>query len=309
VEFGDAALHLVITPEGNLGGGLMASMPWLIAATGVLVTIGAALLTERLLRGRDHAEALAGELGRVAEENARLYAEQRTVAQVLQENLLPQELPAVAGLDVGVRYESGVHSLDVGGDWYDVIDTGDGRPVFVVGDVSGRGLPAATIMASLRHAIRAYAVQGDDPADILAKLALLLSVTRDGHFATVLCARLDVARRELRLANAGHPRPLLIDGALTSFVATETGVPVGTAPSPTYRAMTLTVPPRATMLLFTDGLFERRGETVDVGLERLREVAADGDVPLDTLLTRVLDGLANGRGSDDTAILGLKWQT
>jgi serine phosphatase RsbU (regulator of sigma subunit) len=309
VELGDTALHLVIAPTTSLAGGLMALLPWMIAATGLLVSVGAALFTERLLRSRDHAELLAAELGRVADENARLYAEQRTVAQTLQENLLPHALPDVEGIDIGVRYESGVHSLDVGGDWYDVIDTGGGRAVFVVGDVSGRGLPAATIMASLRHAIRAYAVQGDEPAEILARLALLLSVVRDGHFATVLCGVVDPVRREITLASAGHPQPLLIDGVGARFVETHVGVPVGTVAEPSYRSVTVAVPSRATLLLFTDGLFERRGETLDVGLERLRRVASDGDVPLDALLTQVLDGLAAGRGSDDTAILALRWRT
>ena len=307
VAFGDGFLHLVMTPLGHLGGGLMAVLPWLIGVTGALVTVGATLFTDRLLRSRNHAEELAAELGRVAEENAGLYAEQRTVAQTLQENLLPQQLPALDGLEIGVRYESGVDSLEVGGDWYDVIETGDGRAVFVVGDVSGRGLPAATVMASLRHAIRAYAMQGDGPATILTKLARLVSVAEDGHFATVLCGSLDIARREVVLANAGHPRPLMIDGSGAAFVATEVGVPVGTAPEPTYRPATMTVPPRATLLLYTDGLFERRGETVDAGLERLRQVATPGDLALDARLDRVLEGLAPGRGSDDTAILGLRW--
>ena len=134
-------------------------------------------MTERLVRRRTHAEFLA-------EQNARLFSEQRSVAQTLQHSLLPEQLPDFDGLELAVRYVPGVDGVEIGGDWYDVIGRDNGDIIFVVGDVSGRGLRAATVMASLRYAIRAYAAQGDDPAIILAKLAKLIDIVRDGHFAT-----------------------------------------------------------------------------------------------------------------------------
>ena len=134
----------------------------------------------RLVGRRQHAEELATE-------NARLFAQQRTVAQTLQHSLLPDVLPEVAGASVAVRYLAGAEEVDIGGDWYDVIALDGGRTLFIVGDVSGRGLRAATVMAALRFGARAYAAEGDEPEIILSKLSQLLSVDRDGHFATVLC--------------------------------------------------------------------------------------------------------------------------
>ena len=151
-------------------------LQWLLLGFGLLLSAGAATLTERLVRRREHAQRLADELGEIADENARLYAAQRTVAQTLQHSLLPDDAPRHPRTRGGARYIAGVADIDIGGDWYDVIELDDGHILFVVGDVSGRGLPAATVMASLRYAIRAYAAQGDDPATILTKLGALISI-------------------------------------------------------------------------------------------------------------------------------------
>ena len=117
VAFGDSKLHIVMTPRTELGGGLLARLPWLIGGIGVLLALAAALLTERLVRRRAYAEALA-------QQNARLFSEQRSVAQTLQHALLPETLPVFAGLDLAVRYVPGVDGVDIGGDWYDVIAVG-----------------------------------------------------------------------------------------------------------------------------------------------------------------------------------------
>ena len=131
--------------------------------------------------GRDQADSLA-------EQNRELYTNQLSVARQLQQSLLPQRMPEIDGLEVSARYVPGVAGLDIGGDWYDVIDIDHERAIIVVGDVSGRGVEAGTLMASLRYAIRAFASRGDDPAAILAGLTRLLDLEQDGHFATVLCA-------------------------------------------------------------------------------------------------------------------------
>ncbi|MCU1455484.1 MAG: Two component signal transduction histidine kinase [Acidimicrobiales bacterium] len=309
VPFGDAQLLLVMHPTEDLGGSLMRLLPWLIAGIGALVSLGFAVLVERVLRRRDYAQELAGELGAVAEENARLYADQRSLAQMLQQSLLPESLPSVPGVELGVRYEPGVEGLDIGGDWYDVVPVGERHVLLVVGDVSGRGLRAATIMASLRYSIRAYAAQGDGPSEILQKLSRLLHVERDNHFATVLCARIDLETRTLELASAGHPDPLLIDAAGARYVDVRVGVPVGVSPDGPYESVHVDVPPSATMLAFTDGLFERRGETIDVGLERLRQTAAEQEGSLDELLSSLYQALSEAGSHDDTAILGVRWTT
>jgi serine phosphatase RsbU (regulator of sigma subunit) len=309
VPFGDNEIRIVMTPVGELGGSLLARLQWLLLGFGLLLSLGAASLTERLVRRREHAQRLADELGEIADENARLYAAQRTVAQTLQHSLLPAALPAIAGLAVEARYIAGVADIDIGGDWYDVIDLNRGSVLFVVGDVSGRGLPAATVMASLRFATRAYAAQGDDPATILTKLGNLISVVVDGHFATVLCGLIDVDRHEVTLANAGHPEPLLIAAGDTRFVSTNVGVPIGVRGPNPYLPVRVTVPAEATLLAYTDGLVERRGEHLDVGLRRLRDAADRPHRSVDALLTDLAEHLPPDGPADDIAILGVKWMT
>jgi serine phosphatase RsbU (regulator of sigma subunit) len=308
VPFGDNKLRIVMTPVEELGGTLLARLRWLVLGIGLLLTAGAAALTERLVRRREQAQRLAAELGEVADENARLYAAQRTVAQTLQHSLLPETLPETDELTVRARYIAGVAEIDIGGDWYDVIELDDDRLLFVVGDVSGRGLPAATIMAALRYAIRAYAAQGDDPGLILTKLGDLISVGEDGHFATVLCGVIDTKRREVTVANAAHPEPLIISGDAASFVPTKIGVPIGVEHPGPYESVTVTIPAAATLLAFTDGLVERRGEILDVGLSRLRDVASRPYPSVDDLLDELAENLTPDGPSDDIAILGIKWK-
>jgi hypothetical protein len=300
VAFGDSTLMLVMTPEGELGGALMAWLPWLVALAGVLMTGSSALLTSRLVRRRGQAEALAAE-------NSRLYQEQHSVAHTLQQSLLPDRLPDVAGMEVAVRYEPGVAGLEVGGDWYDVVAVGPDRLFVVIGDVAGRGVNAATTMASLRYAIRAFASQGDPPEVILEKLNAVNGVAVDGRFATVLCATVDLTTGAITMANAGHPSPLLLDRAGSRFVETPVGVPIGVMPSARYSSVTVPVAGGTTLLAFTDGLFERRGETVDVGMERLRMAAVGADGSLPGLLDGVVDDLSEEGRADDAALLGLRW--
>jgi serine phosphatase RsbU (regulator of sigma subunit) len=300
IPFGDTELLLVVTPHHELGGGLLAALPWTIAIVGTLFAIAAAAVTERLSRRRDTAEEFA-------KENARLYAQQRTVAHTLQQSLLPTSMPDVAGVECAARYLPGVDGVDVGGDWYDVMVLDGRRALFVVGDVSGRGVHAATVMASLRYSMHAYAAQGDSPATILDKSSRLISLDRDGHYATVLCGLIDVGAGTVTLANAGHPDPLLIEGDSAAFVTAARGVPVGVLAGASYTTTTITVPPGATMLAFTDGLVERRGEVIDVGLERLR-AAVPHRSSLDEIMTTVIDTMAPDGPNDDIALIGMRWQ-
>ena len=235
-----------------------------------------------------------------------MYSEQRSISEVLQHALLPAFLPPVAGVETAVRYVAGGKG-DVGGDWYDVIPLDADSFVFVLGDVSGRGVEAATIMARMHFAIRAYAVQGDSPAEILDKLGLLLDLERDASFATVLCGRVDVAAHSITLVNAGHPPLFLLNGATGHFVTTPVGPPVGVRATTRYQAHTFAVPRGATVLAFTDGLVERRGEIIDVGLDRLRALTVERPSDLDGLLTRVLTGSMESGYDDDTAILAVRW--
>lgn len=307
LAFGDSQLILQMSATGVVGSNLSASLPWAILGLGVLLAGLFGVLYERVLRRRDEAAGLAQELARVAQDNARLYSEQRSVAQTLQQSLLLQELPGVAGVELAARFEAGADGVDIGGDWYDLVVRQEDCVLLVVGDVSGRGVRAATVMAALRHSIRALASQGDDPASILTKLSGLVSVTGDGHFATVMIAEIDPRRGSLAIASAGHPRPLVVTAGRASYIAVEAGLPVGVSPEPEYSTTEWQVQPGATLLGFTDGLFERRGETVDVGMERLRTaVEESAHEPLEALLDLLVTRFA-GTPQDDAAILAVRW--
>ncbi len=299
VAFGDEKLLVVMTPLKDLGGTLLARLWWILGVGGLILTFGAATLVERLTRRRIEAEGLALE-------NARLYAEQRSVAQTLQHSLLAEAFPDIAGLEFAARYVAGVEGIDIGGDWYDVARLENGHILLVVGDISGRGLEAATMMASLRYATRAYAAEGHSPATILTRLSDLVNISRDEHFATVLCGLLDVSAGRITMANAGHPEPLLVSAGGAEFVSTEIGVPVGVEGRTAYTEVTFSFPRGSTLLLYTDGAIERRGEHLDVGLQRLREVSLRASGSLDEFLDQIAAGVIGANAEDDTAMLGAR---
>jgi serine phosphatase RsbU (regulator of sigma subunit) len=300
IPFANTSLTLVGTPIQPLGGTLSRRLALIVAVLGALLTIGAVLMTERLVRRRHSAEELASE-------NRQLYAEQASIAGTLQRALLPKELPQIDGLALDARYVAGLDTIDVGGDWYDVISCTRDRSLFVVGDVSGKGLRAAILMASLHYAIRAYAVEDNQPHVILKKLCSLLDIGRDGHFATVLCGSIDLNSRTVTLASAGHFPPLLLSPRGAGFVGMTVGPPVGVVTGTDYIPTTVALPDEGTLLAFTDGLIERRGENLEVSLARLREVAGEFDHPLDALLADVVNRLIPNGSDDDLAILGLRW--
>ena len=178
----------------------------------------------------------------------------------------------------------------------------------MVGDVSGQGLPAATTMAALRFAVRAYLAQDDDIATVLTRLRSLLDITVDHQFATVLLGELDPATGLVRLVSAGHFAPLLLSDGRAELLECPVAPPVGVATTAAPAVAELRVSGPATLLAFTDGAVERRGEIIDTGLERLRSTAAAaGDRPLPTVLDRLMDATSAQGGRDDTVILGLRW--
>lgn len=301
VPFGNSALVLVGTSSAPLAGGLSAALPWIVLIFGAALAIAAALIAEYLVRRREFAESLASE-------NASLYLEQRANSETLQRSLLPEEIPDLAGVDIAVRYVPGVGGTEVGGDWYDVIDTGDGCAYFVVGDVSGRGLGAASTMAYLRHSIRAYAAQGGGPAVVLAKLNALMGRSGGGQFATVLCGHIDIDRHMFTVACAGHFAPLVIDRDSAHYVDICVGSPIGVAPPVAPIETTIKVDAGASVVAFTDGLIERRGENLDIGLARLAEAVSGRAGVMDTLLGHLLAVLTPNGSDDDVAILGVRWR-
>jgi serine phosphatase RsbU (regulator of sigma subunit) len=308
VPFGAGAFTLVVAPRGSLGGTFFKDLPWIIAAVGVLIALAAALMTDRLARRRQRAEQLAGILDRVAAENRHMYTEQRSISQTLQHALLPEALPVFRGLRVNALYVPAASGVDIGGDWYDIVAVDDRRVLMVIGDVSGHGLRAATTMALVRHAALAYVAQDARPASVLAKLSEFVNSGAHDYFATVLCALIEVDAHRLTIASAGHMAPLLLDGEHGEFVTFHVDAPVGVARNSQYHEATVSVPPNATLVAFTDGLVERRGEVLDVGLARLREMATKQRLPLDELLLKLTRELASDDHQDDTAIVGVRWQ-
>lgn len=299
LPFGDTVVTVVGTTDLQLAGGLAAVLPWIVLGVGGGLSVVAGVTVEYFGRRRQEAE-------RLATDNERLYEEQRGIATTLQHALLP-EVPATNGVEVAARYVAGVDGIDVGGDWYDVIALDDKRLVFFVGDVSGRGLRAATTMASLRYAVRAYVAQGDGIETVVAKLAQLFDKEQSSQFATVLAGELDSTSHECRLVSAGHFYPLLVDEDGARYVSGEIEPPVGVATPLRPRAVTINLPSSGTLLAFTDGAIERKGEGIDVGLERLRLAATNQGGSIEATLDRLLTDVVPDGADDDVVVVGLRW--
>jgi hypothetical protein len=302
VPFGDTALTVVASSPASLTGALSSALPWIVVGAGLVLAGVAAVAAAAILRRRGQAERLAAD-------NARLYRQQRGIAATLQHALLP-DVPVLDGLEVAARYVAGGDGLEVGGDWYDVIARGPGCCVFVVGDISGSGLQAATTMAELRFAVRAFLAQGDDITVVLTRLRRLLDVSTDHRFATVLLGELDTATGRLRLVCAGHFPPLLVADGAAGYLPVPLTPPVGVDDPSQPRAAEVRLPDTGTLLAFTDGLVERRGEDLDTGLDRLRAATADLDgQPLEQELGELMRVLDVDGGGDDTVLLGMRWGT
>ncbi|MGH3415140.1 MAG: PP2C family protein-serine/threonine phosphatase [Actinocrinis sp.] len=296
IPFGNDKLTLVMSARGSLDGGLSPYTRWVIGVLVVLLSVIGALGAERLTRRRVRAE-------REANEVRERFLAQREIARTLQHSLLPETLPRREGFEFSARYLAGAEGVEVGGDWYDLVEVDEHRLFFAVGDVCGRGLQAAALMGNLRNAINAYAREGHPPEGVLSRLDPLLSVA-DGRFATVLCGLLDTRTGDVAVANAGHLPPLLIRATGPELVATALGPPVGvkgTDYGPTHFALG----DDETLLIYTDGLVERRSEILTDGLERLRLAVRTGE-PLEQLLDHVLEDLGAADAADDVAILAIR---
>jgi len=239
----------------------------------------------------------------VALQNAQLYRRERNAAMELQRHLLPT-LPQVDGIASTSRYLPATRGTEAGGDWVDLIPLPDGRTALVVGDVMGKGVRAAAVMGQMRTACRAYALLGLSPAEVLEQLSALVDEIAAGRIITCACALLDADRERLRLAVAGHLPPALRDPhGRVRFLDATTGPPLGVGRQ-AYSEQEIPFPSDARLLMYTDGLIERRGRSIDDGLRELRtllggpvgEIEADCDSWVDALT-------AGGRHDDDIAVL------
>jgi serine phosphatase RsbU (regulator of sigma subunit)/anti-sigma regulatory factor (Ser/Thr protein kinase) len=247
---------------------------------------------------------LAADRAALGIEHAQLYEQQRLV-EALQRALLPQELVPLPGLEVAVRYLPAARAASLGGDWYDMFPTGGGSIGIAVGDVVGRGLPAAALMAQLRTALRAYALDGHGPAAVVDRLDRMLTHLRPTTMTTAAYAELDPENETLRLVSAGHPPPLLMDpDGRASFLAVPGDVALGVSRGWRFREHECAMPSGSTLILYTDGVVEVRGESLDEGLERLRRLAERGHASVEALCDAILrEMVADGRPADDVALL------
>jgi serine phosphatase RsbU (regulator of sigma subunit)/anti-sigma regulatory factor (Ser/Thr protein kinase) len=256
---------------------------------------------------RDHLTALAGQCA-LALERSLLYEHEHRVAATLQRSLLPQRLPRDERIEAAVRYRPGSAGLEVGGDWYDVIPMPDGRLAITVGDVVGRGVEAAAAMAQLRNALRAYALEGHSPPAALQRVDELVEQLGEGDFATAIYLELDPDGRTARFSSAGHPPPLLLSpGRDPLFLEGGRSLPLGVLAGPDRAEQTVQLEPGGTIVLYTDGLVERRGLPIGVGLDRLREAASSAPADAEELLDHLLATLGVGEElRDDVAVLAIR---
>jgi phosphoserine phosphatase RsbU/P len=236
----------------------------------------------------------------------------RVAAAALQRSLVPSALPAVAGVELAARFVPG--SGIVGGDWYDVFTLPSGELGVVVGDVAGSGLPAAVIMGRMRSALRAYALETDEPAEALARLDRKMQHFEPGALATVLYAVCDRDLERVRVSAAGHLPPVIaVPGQAAELVDVAADIMIGVSPSASRRTSSIEFPPGASLCLYTDGLVERRGEPIDDGVARLCRALgpASSDAlaqdSVDAACARIMQALV-GREAvrDDIALLVIR---
>jgi anti-sigma regulatory factor (Ser/Thr protein kinase) len=252
-------------------------------------------------------ESQVGALARqaaVALENAFLYQRERGIAETLQRSLLPGQLPTIPGLVVEARYLPGKHEA-VGGDWYDVFQLPSGHAGIAMGDVAGRGVWAAAVMGQLRHALRAFALEGDPPAIVGARLNRLIP---QGAMATLLYLVLDPDTMEARYINLGHMPPLIVAPGRAPCFLDGGAPPLGARLWSSCTELSTVLTPGSTLLLYTDGLVETRGVPIDRGLTRLAHALStksNGDISV--LLDHVLaQALGTEEAEDDVAVLALR---
>jgi putative methionine-R-sulfoxide reductase with GAF domain len=235
---------------------------------------------------------------------ARAQVLDRQAALALQRSLLPSRLPEIPGLDLAARYVPG-HDLGIGGDWYDVFELPSGWLGAVIGDVSGHGLASAVVMGRIRSALRAYALDRDDPAEALTALDRKIHYFEAGTLTTAVYALVSPDRSTVHLSSAGHLPPLLaVPDRPTELVPMTIDRPLGVGRPPADRHTTvLELPPTATLVFYTDGLVERRGELIDTGIDRLATAVRCG--PADALCDHIMASTADEHPTDDVAVLVL----
>jgi GAF domain-containing protein/anti-sigma regulatory factor (Ser/Thr protein kinase) len=289
---------------------------------GVKSLLGVPMIVERRLIGVLHVGTLTprdfgpgdvdllqavADRAALAIEHDRLF-EQHRVAQMLQRSLLPLQLPQPNGLSLSARYLPAAAKQLVGGDWYDVIEMPDGRVGVAIGDVVGHGVEAATLMGALRSALQAFAVQGLSPAQIAPLMARFATTTANSRMATYVYGVFDVERTSFTFVNGSHPAPLLVRPDGTGELLTSGLLPpLGVSLVPAAQERTVALDPGTTVVLYTDGLVERRGERLKVRQQELFEAAIAAPAEPELLCEAVIEGMLDGGSpTDDVAVLSIQ---
>ncbi len=232
---------------------------------------------------------------------------ERQVALALQRAMLPSPRVRPPGLDVATRYRPAEDALHVGGDWFDVVELAEEAVALAVGDVVGKGLPAAAVMGQLRSALSAATHGADGPPEALETLDRYARTVDGAAGSTVVQVRVDRSRETVRYARAGHLPPLLVTAAGEASLLEEGGAPplAAVEPPTAHPRIEVPFPPRATLVLYTDGLVERRGRPIDEGVSALAEVvhrhlALDVEQLADAILAELR---AEDTAPDDTALV------
>ena len=254
-------------------------------------------------------QMFAEDLGRrcgVAVALGRAYTHQRAIAESLQRNLLPQRLPELPAVAVSARYLPS--EGDIGGDWYDVIPLPDGQIALAMGDVAGRGVDAAALMGQLRTALQVLALEGYPPSVILQRLDTLLHQLPLTQMVTLIYMVVSTESMRIRFTNAGHPPPLVVAPDRTTRYLVEGGtVPLGVRMPFIPAEAEVPIPAKSTVVLYSDGLVERRGVGLEHGLAALEGVVRRGPIDPEAVCTRLVQELAAGRSMhDDVALLALQ---
>ena len=229
---------------------------------------------------------------------------ERNVADTFQRAALPRTLPSVPGLELDAVYVAGAREAEIGGDWYDAVTLRDGSLLLSIGDVAGKGLDAAVLMASVRQAIRVAGLQGLDPAAILQVAEMALRAEQPGRFVTAFVAVISADHRHMRYASAGHPAPAVRTAAGVEFLRFG-GPPLGVT-AYSYETLLYTIPELWTLVLYTDGLIENTRDVL-AGEELLREILQSPCIDHTGRVAHYIRsrGLAD-RVRDDTAILTVR---
>ncbi|WP_138895184.1 SpoIIE family protein phosphatase [Streptomyces chryseus] len=253
--------------------------------------------------------ALAGLIAQ-ALQRAQRYDSEAALARGLQSALLPHRLPVVENVDTIARYLPGTQGMEVGGDWYDVVGTGTGLAL-VVGDVQGHGVAAAATMGQLRSAVRAFALAGQDPREVMRDTNRLLIDIDPGQFASCCYIVLDPVSGVAQAVRAGHPQPLLRHPDGTAEVLDLAGgIVLGVDAEASYPVTELRLEPGAVLALFTDGLVEQAGIDIDLGIEHLRATfSAIGSASLAETADRLINEArqAADRPDDIALLLAARW--